>query len=104
MLLANMSVAHKIYKGFPYEALLRRHADPKVKMMEDTIELLAKNGINLDDTNAGTLEASIQNYTGEDKYTNARLQVIVSMVARPMVVRTNSKYRKFQIAFFDKFH
>lgn len=37
MLLANMAVAHKTYKEFPKQALLRRHPPPKSKMMEDMV-------------------------------------------------------------------
>ena len=37
MLLANMAVAHKIYKTFPEVALLRRHPAPQTKMVEDLV-------------------------------------------------------------------
>ena len=37
MLLANMAVAHKIYKTFPEIAMLRRHPPPQVKQMDDLV-------------------------------------------------------------------
>ena len=40
MLLANMAVAHKIYKTFPEIAMLRRHPPPQVKQMDELVSLL----------------------------------------------------------------
>ena len=41
MLLANMSVAHRIYEHFPDQAVLRRHPPPQSRMLDElVIEIL----------------------------------------------------------------
>ena len=40
MLLANMAVAHKIYKTFPEIAMLRRHPPPQTKQMDELVRIL----------------------------------------------------------------
>ncbi|XP_022341757.2 DIS3-like exonuclease 2 isoform X1 [Crassostrea virginica] len=84
MLLANMAVAHKTYKTYPKKALLRRHPPPKSKMMEDLNELCQSLGVPLDVSSAGSLQRSLLNYYGNDEYSTARMQVLVSMCSKPM--------------------
>ena len=48
MLLANMAVARKIYTSFPKVAVLRRHPDPKIDMMDKIVEQLGFLGIKID--------------------------------------------------------
>ena len=48
MLLANMSVAKKIYDAFPRAALLRRHAPPLQQKVDEVIFDLQRLGIELD--------------------------------------------------------
>ena len=40
MLLANMAVAHKIYKSFPEDATLRRHPPPQSRMVDELVSLV----------------------------------------------------------------
>lgn len=58
MLLANMAVAHKIYRSFPEQALLRRHPPPQNKLLNDLIEFCDQMGLQLDFTDSGTLHVS----------------------------------------------
>ena len=37
MLLANISVAKRIYRAFPDRALLRRHPKPDAKLLDDVV-------------------------------------------------------------------
>ena len=37
MLLANMAVAHRIYRAFPQVAVLRRHPPPQQKMLDEMV-------------------------------------------------------------------
>lgn len=89
MLLANMAVAHKIYQGYPEFAILRRHPPPLEKPMENLGNLLETLNIHLDMSSAGALQRSLQVYIGDDKYSESRLQVIVSLCSKPM---QNAKY------------
>ncbi|XP_029471341.1 DIS3-like exonuclease 2 isoform X2 [Rhinatrema bivittatum] len=84
MLLANMAVAHKIYRSFRGQALLRRHPPPQSKMLEDLIEFCEQMGLNIDFSNAGTLHKSLNEAIGTDKYAAARKEVVTNMCSRPM--------------------
>ena len=84
MLLANIAVANKIYQIFPTKAILRRHPVPLDGPMTSTKHLLSTLGVNIDVSNSSTLNASIQHYKGDDKYSCARMQLIVSMCSKPM--------------------
>lgn len=84
MLLANMAVAHKTYNTFPKKALLRRHPPPKTKMMEDLRDLCKCLGVPIDITSSGTLQRSLWSYFGNDEFSGARMQVLVSMCSKPM--------------------
>ncbi|XP_062582698.1 DIS3-like exonuclease 2 [Saccostrea cucullata] len=84
MLLANMAVAHKTYSVFDKQSLLRRHPPPKSKMMEDMRDLCASLGVPLDIDSAGDLQRSLWSYLGNDEFSGARMQVLVSMCSKPM--------------------
>ena len=53
-----MAVARKIYTSFPKVAVLRRHPDPKIDMMDKIVEQLGFLGIKID---GKTLNSIIQN-------------------------------------------
>ena len=89
MLLANMAVAHKIKNHYPETSFLRRHPPPQAKMVEDLVELCQNLGFPLDPSSAGTLQSSLWRYAGNDEFTMARMQVLVSMCSKPM---QNAKY------------
>ncbi|KAM4694026.1 DIS3-like exonuclease 2 [Discoglossus pictus] len=84
MLLANMAVAHKIYRHFPEEAMLRRHPPPQTKLLNDLIEFCDQMGLHLDFTNSGTLHKSLNEQFGTDEYSTARKEVMTNMCSRPM--------------------
>ncbi|XP_013775846.1 DIS3-like exonuclease 2 [Limulus polyphemus] len=84
MLLANMAVAHKIYKHFPKQAFLRCHPPPQMKMMEDVVDSCAAMGIHLNASSARTLQASLAKYCGEDLYSAARIQILTALCSKPM--------------------
>lgn len=84
MLLANMAVAHKIYRAFPERALLRRHPPPQTKMLSDLEEFCDQMGLSVDFTSSGALNKSLTEIFGDDKYSLARKEVLTSMCSRPM--------------------
>ncbi|XP_011382020.1 DIS3-like exonuclease 2 isoform X1 [Pteropus vampyrus] len=84
MLLANMAVAHKIYRAFPERALLRRHPPPQTKMLSDLEEFCDQMGLPMDFSSAGALNKSLTKLFGNDKYSLARKEVLTNMCSRPM--------------------
>ena len=59
MLLANQSVAAKLYKSFPALAVLRRHQRPDPKLMDSTAASLREQGFNIDSTSSRSLHDSL---------------------------------------------
>ncbi|XP_066477175.1 DIS3-like exonuclease 2 [Tiliqua scincoides] len=84
MLLANMAVAHRIYRAFPAQAVLRRHPAPQTKMLNDLTEFCSQMGLEIDCSSAGALHKSLMEAFGEDKYADARKEVLTNMFSRPM--------------------
>lgn len=84
MLLANMAVAHKIHRAFPERALLRRHPPPQTKMLHDLMEFCSQMGLPVDFSSAGALNRSLTETFGDDKYSQARKEVLTNMCSRPM--------------------
>ncbi|XP_052820767.1 DIS3-like exonuclease 2 [Mya arenaria] len=89
MLLANMAVAHRINREFPDKALLRRHPPPQSKMLENLSDQCSALGIHIDTSSAGAFQRSLLNYSGDDDYASARMQVLVALCAKPM---QNARY------------
>ncbi|XP_043347736.1 DIS3-like exonuclease 2 isoform X8 [Dermochelys coriacea] len=84
MLLANMAVAHQIYRSFPQQALLRRHPPPQTKMLNDLMEFCDQLGLEIDFSSAGALHKSLNEMFGADSYAEARKEVLTTMFSRPM--------------------
>ncbi|XP_065604157.1 DIS3-like exonuclease 2 isoform X2 [Cyrtonyx montezumae] len=84
MLLANMAVAHRIYRSFPEQALLRRHPPPQNKLLNDLMEFCHQVGLEIDFSSAGSLHKSLNETFGADKYSEARKEVLTNMFSRPM--------------------
>ncbi|POI36072.1 hypothetical protein CIB84_000175 [Bambusicola thoracicus] len=84
MLLANMAVAHQIYRSFPEQALLRRHPPPQSKLLNDLMEFCHQVGLEIDFSSAGSLHKSLIETFGADKYSEARKEVLTNMFSRPM--------------------
>ncbi|CAL8326820.1 unnamed protein product [Arctogadus glacialis] len=84
MLLANMAVAHQIYRSFPQEAMLRRHPPPQTKMVDELQEFCDQMGVAVDLSSAGALHASLHRSLGDDQYAGARKEVLTKMCSKPM--------------------
>ncbi|XP_043819915.1 DIS3-like exonuclease 2 isoform X2 [Dromiciops gliroides] len=84
MLLANMAVAHQIYRSFPKRALLRRHPPPQTKLLNDLKELCDQLGLAIDFSSAGALHKSLTEMFGDDVYSLAWKEVLTNMCSRPM--------------------
>ncbi|XP_072493528.1 DIS3-like exonuclease 2 isoform X2 [Notamacropus eugenii] len=84
MLLANMAVAHQIYRSFPERALLRRHPPPQSKLLGDLEELCDQLGLAIDFSSAGALHKSLTEMFGDDMYSLAWKEVLTNMCSRPM--------------------
>ncbi|XP_072543160.1 DIS3-like exonuclease 2 [Salminus brasiliensis] len=84
MLLANMAVAHHIYRKFPGLALLRRHPPPQSRMVEVLQELCDQMGLNIELESAGALHRSLNETVGNDQYSLARKEVLTHLCSRPM--------------------
>ncbi|NXA51099.1 DI3L2 exonuclease, partial [Nothocercus julius] len=84
MLLANMAVAHRIYRSFPEQALLRRHPPPHTKLLNDLMEFCDQVGLDIDFSSAGALHKSLNETFGADRYSEARKEVLTNMFSRPM--------------------
>lgn len=86
MLLANMAVAHKIYRSMPRQAVLRRHPPPKEAMMEVVVQQLASLGITMDSESAQSIARSLANIRqgviNEDSL--AVLAAVTSLCSKPM--------------------
>ena len=59
MLLANMSVSHKIYEEFPQSAILRRHPRPQRRCIESFEKSCRSLGLDVDVTSAGALQVRL---------------------------------------------
>nr|CAD7430585.1 unnamed protein product [Timema monikensis] len=84
MLLANVTVATWLKERFPDIAFLRCHPFPLPHMMKEMKETLEHIGIHLDVSSAGSLQASLGRYSGDDPYSQARMIVLNTLCARPM--------------------
>jgi len=82
MLLANMAVARKIYTSFPKVAVLRRHPDPKIDMMDKIVEQLGFLGIKIDGLSSSALAASIDRL--KELGDTDKLACVTSLLSKPM--------------------
>ncbi|KAI7906919.1 uncharacterized protein BX663DRAFT_426539 [Cokeromyces recurvatus] len=79
MLCANMSVAQKISKHYPNEALLRQHSPPHEKTLNEFIKIAESWGYSFDGSSAGSLQKSFDAIDSEDIKTVLRLIAIKPM-------------------------
>lgn len=79
MLRANMSVAEKISRHYPDEALLRRHAPPIERRLEEFLKLADELGYKIDGSSAGGLQSSFDAITSEDVRTVLMVHAIKPM-------------------------
>ncbi|KAI7875184.1 RNB-domain-containing protein [Lichtheimia hyalospora FSU 10163] len=79
MLRANMSVAEKICSQFPNEALLRRHAPPIERRLDEFIKHSENLGYKLDGSSAGNLQASFNAIESQEVK-----DVLITLAIKPM--------------------
>ena len=91
MLLANTSVARKLYASFPKLAVLRNHFPPKKNMMDQLLKNLEKYNIHLDSSSSKTLQESLSHYKPKkddgseaSKRQRFRYQVLMNLCSKPM--------------------
>ncbi|EPS33558.1 Exosome complex exonuclease dis3 [Penicillium oxalicum] len=80
MLLANITVATKIYESFSQTALLRRHATPPPQNFEDLINQLSKKrGMELDVSSSGALASSLDRCVDpENPFFNTLVRILAT--------------------------
>ncbi|CEO60177.1 Putative Exosome complex exonuclease [Penicillium brasilianum] len=80
MLLANITVATKVYKSFSQTALLRRHATPPPQNFEDLINQLSKKrGMELDVSSSGALASSLDRCVDpENPFFNTLVRILAT--------------------------
>ena len=66
MLLANMAVAHKIYKSFGEKAFLRCHPPPSEEGINDFMSFCKYNGFQVDTTSSLSLQKSLDELVNND--------------------------------------
>ncbi|KAI8391377.1 uncharacterized protein BYT42DRAFT_489086 [Radiomyces spectabilis] len=79
MLCANKSVAETIVRHYPDEALLRRHAPPIERRLNEFIDLAKELGYDFDGSSAGSLQEAFNGITDEHVK-----QVLLVLGIRPM--------------------
>ncbi|KAK3819830.1 MAG: hypothetical protein J3Q66DRAFT_311579 [Benniella sp.] len=79
MLLANISVARKIYEKFPDSAMLRCHPTPPATSFEKLEKAVSRMGITIDHSTSKTLSDSLDNAVlSEDPYFNKLLRILTT--------------------------
>ncbi|RCI07022.1 exosome catalytic subunit dis3, partial [Rhizopus stolonifer] len=79
MLLANISVAKKIYSKFPSSAMLRKHAAPPTNNFDALRKVLAEKGIILNTESSKALADSLDNAViPEDPYFNKLVRIMTT--------------------------
>uniref|UniRef100_A0A7C9AS55 Uncharacterized protein n=1 Tax=Opuntia streptacantha TaxID=393608 RepID=A0A7C9AS55_OPUST len=78
MLAANVSVAEKILKHFPFCSLLRRHPTPTREMLEPLLQTAAAVGLDLDISSSKALADSLDRAVGNDPYFNKLIRILAT--------------------------
>ncbi|KMT08874.1 hypothetical protein BVRB_6g135970 [Beta vulgaris subsp. vulgaris] len=78
MLAANVSVAGKILKHFPFCSLLRRHPSPTREMLEPLLRTAAAIGLDLDVSSSKALADSLDRAVGSDPYFNKLIRILAT--------------------------
>ncbi|CEP13420.1 hypothetical protein [Parasitella parasitica] len=79
MLRANMSVAEKIAKHYPGEALLRQHSPPHERTLNEFIKIAENLGYTFDGSSAGSMQKSFSAIESEDVKSVLRLLAVKPM-------------------------
>ncbi|CAG0885002.1 unnamed protein product [Cyprideis torosa] len=84
MLLANISVAVKLFRTYPTLAFLRRHPEPHETQLDAAVSALRSFGIIIDTSSSKTIADSLAKYVSDDDLSSARLCVLTNMISKPM--------------------
>ena len=100
MLLANISVAGKIYNFFPSTALLRRHADPpKTNFEELSNQLKVRRGLEIDSSSSKTLADSLDRCVDpQEPFFNTLVRILATrcMMSAEYFVAGSQAYSEFK--------
>ncbi|KAI7887622.1 uncharacterized protein EV154DRAFT_573678 [Mucor mucedo] len=101
LFLANKSVAQKISSQFPNHALLRRQSPPSERKIKELCAYASRHlGVQLDSTNAGTLEASIRSI-GDSKLRKLVSVIVLKTLQAPKYFCSGSvdivKYQHYSL-------
>ncbi|GBP76798.1 DIS3-like exonuclease 2 [Eumeta japonica] len=89
MLLANMTVAHRLHEDYPKLAFLRCHPCPSRYLLRQLASSLEPMGIHLDVSSAGALYSSLIPHVGPNATDKGKAMVLNMLCAKPM---TRAKY------------
>ncbi|KNA22267.1 hypothetical protein SOVF_035560 [Spinacia oleracea] len=78
MLAANVSVAEKVLKHFPFCSMLRRHPTPTREMLEPLLRTAAAVGLDLDVSSSKALADSLDRAVGNDPYFNKLIRILAT--------------------------
>ncbi|KAF9200140.1 exosome catalytic subunit dis3 [Haplosporangium sp. Z 27] len=104
MLLANISVAGKIYEKFPDSAMLRCHPTPPATNFEKLEKAVARMGITIDHSTSKTLSDSLDNAViPEEPYFNKLLRIMTTRCMMQALYfcsgsKTESEFRHYGLA------
>lgn len=84
MLLANITVAQKIFDHFPEFAFLRCHNSPKDKMLTDLQNKLSEYGIHFNTSSSSAVVASLEKYITDDFEGQCRGVVLKHLTLKSM--------------------
>uniref|UniRef100_H2Z1D3 RNB domain-containing protein n=1 Tax=Ciona savignyi TaxID=51511 RepID=H2Z1D3_CIOSA len=88
MLLANMAVAHKLYKSIPTHAFLRSHPEPKEEMLQDFVSTCRAIGFDIDSSSSESLAESLRTAPGDDDLAKYRKQALFLLAIKPQQLAT----------------
>ncbi|KAF9995574.1 exosome catalytic subunit dis3 [Entomortierella chlamydospora] len=104
MLLANISVAGKIYEKFPNSAMLRCHPTPPAVNFEKLEKAVARLGITIDHSTSKTLSDSLDNAViPEEPYFNKLLRIMTTRCMMQALYfcsgsKTEAEFRHYGLA------
>jgi len=99
MLLANISVAKKLYDHFPQHAVLRKHPVPSTAMFESLVKAAASQNIAIDVSTGKSLQESLDNADfSDDPYKNVMLRILTtrSMTTALYISSGAEKFEEFR--------
>ncbi|KAK9763478.1 hypothetical protein K7432_009798 [Basidiobolus ranarum] len=108
MLLANITVAQLISSAYPEQALLRRHASPIERRMNDFVKSARNLGYEIDPENSGTLQRSLAGIDSQEAQQILKILCIKPMqrakyICTGTMDESNFKHFALNIPFYTHF-